>query len=151
MPTYICSTAANRLTAGQRAKIAQAITTVHSEEALAPRYLVQVIFKEVGPSENYIGGKPAPTSHIWIRADIRAGRTESQRTTLQLRMAREVCEIAGALPDDIWVYLNELLPSNMVEFGQLLPQPGEEKQWFHSLPSALQERLSKLEKPGEEL
>jgi phenylpyruvate tautomerase PptA (4-oxalocrotonate tautomerase family) len=147
MPTYICSTAANRLTSEQRAKIAQAITTVHSEEALAPRYLVQVIFKEVGTSENYIGGKPAPTSHIWIRADIRAGRTELQRTTLQLRMAREVSEIAGSSLDNIWIYLNELLPTNMVEFGQLLPQPGEETQWFHGLPGALQERLSTLEKP----
>jgi len=146
MPTYICSTAANRLTVEQRAKIAQAITTVHSEEALAPRYLVQVIFKEVGPSENYIGGKSAPISHIWIRADIRAGRTELQRSTLQLRLAREVSEIAGSSAEDVWVYLNELLAVNMVEFGHLLPQPGEEKQWFHSLPSALQERLGKLEK-----
>jgi phenylpyruvate tautomerase PptA (4-oxalocrotonate tautomerase family) len=147
MPTYICSTAANRLTAEQRAKIAQTITTVHSEEALAPRYLVQVIFKQLDPSQNFIGGNPAPTSHIWIRADIRAGRTEKQRTTLQLRLAREVGEIADSSPEDIWVYINELLPSNMIEFGHLLPQPGEEKQWFQSLPSALQERLSKLEKP----
>jgi phenylpyruvate tautomerase PptA (4-oxalocrotonate tautomerase family) len=136
------------LTGEQRAKIAETITTVHSEEALAPRYLVQVIFKEVGPTENYIGGKPAPLSHIWIRADIRAGRTELQRTTLQLRMAREVGEIAGASPDDIWIYLNELLPSNMIEFGSLLPQPGQEKQWFQSLPPAVQQRLSKLENPG---
>jgi hypothetical protein len=60
-----------------------------------------------------------------------------------------VSEIAGASPEDIWVYLNELVPSNMIEFGHLLPQPGEEKQWFQSLPSAMQERLSKLEKPGQ--
>ncbi len=145
MPTYICSTAANRLTAEQRAKIAHAITTVHSEEALAPRYLVQVIFKEVEPSQNYIGGKAAPAGHIWIRADIRAGRTETQRSKLQLRLVREVGEIAGCAPDDIWVYLNELQANNMVEFGHLLPEPGQEKQWFLSLPPAVQERLRKLE------
>ena len=148
MPTYICSTSANRLTGEQRAKIAETITTVHSEEALAPRYLVQVIFREVAPTENYIGGKPAPLSHIWIRADIRAGRTELQRTTLQLRMAREVSKIAGSSMDDIWIYLNELLPTNMIEFGHLLPQPGQEKQWFESLPPEVQQRLGKLENPG---
>jgi phenylpyruvate tautomerase PptA (4-oxalocrotonate tautomerase family) len=145
MPTYVCSTAVGRLTVEHKAKIARAITTVHSEEALAPRYLVQVIFQEVGPSQNYIGGKAAPLGQIWIRADIRAGRTETQRTTLQLRMAKEICEITGSSPDDIWIYLNELLPSNMIEFGHLLPQPGEEKKWFLSLPSGLRERLSKLE------
>lgn len=145
MPTYICSTAIGRLPVEHKAKIAHAITTVHSEEAFAPRYLVQVIFQEVGPAQNYIGGEPAPTGHIWIRADIRAGRTETQRTRLQLRLVQQVCEITGSSPDDIWVYINELLPTNMVEFGHLLPQPGEEKQWFLSLPKALQERLSKLE------
>ena len=146
MPTYICSTSTGRLTAEHRAKIADAITTIHSQEALAPRYLVQVIFQEVAPGQRYIGGEPAPASHIWIRADIRAGRTETQRTKLQLRLAQKVCEITNSSPDDIWVYLNELLPSNMIEFGHLLPQPGEEKEWFLSLPKALQERLSTLEK-----
>ncbi len=145
MPTYVCSSAAGRLTVEHKANIAHAITTVHSEEALAPRYLVQVIFQEVGPSQNYIGGEPAPQGHIWIRADIRAGRTETQRSRLQLRIVQEICEITGSSPDDIWVYVNELLPSNMVEFGHLLPQPGAEKQWFLSLPKALQERLGKLE------
>lgn len=145
MPTYVCSSAAGRLTVEHKAKIAHAITTVHSEEALAPRYLVQLIFQEVGPSQNYIGGEPAPQSQIWIRADIRAGRTETQRTRLQLRIVQQICEITGSSPDDIWIYVNELLPSNMVEFGHLLPQPGAEKQWFLSLPKALQERLGKLE------
>jgi phenylpyruvate tautomerase PptA (4-oxalocrotonate tautomerase family) len=145
MPTYICSTSVGRLTVEHKAKIAHAITTVHSEEALAPRYLVQIIFQEVGPSQNYIGGEPARRGQIWIRADIRAGRTETQRTRLQLRIVQEVCEITGSSPDDIWVYINELQPTNMVEFGHLLPQPGEEKKWFLSLPKALQERLSKLE------
>lgn len=150
MPTYVCLSGVGRLTAAQRAKIADAITTVHSEEALAPRYLVQVLFPEFAPGQGFIGGKPAPISQIWIRADIRAGRTEAQRTGLQLRIAREVGEIAGAAPDDIWIYLNELLAVNMLEFGHLLPLPGEEKQWFAALPEALQQRLGKLEKPGEE-
>jgi hypothetical protein len=63
-------------------------------------------------------------------------------------MAREVSKIAGSSMDDIWIYLNELLPTNMIEFGHLLPQPGQEKQWFESLPPEVQQRLGKLENPG---
>ncbi len=145
MPTYVCYTAADRLTAEQRSRIATAITTAHSEEALAPRYLVQVMFQEFGPSRNYIGGAPVPSRQFWVRGDIRSGRTDAQRTRLQLRIAREVGEIAGSSPSDMWVYINELLPVNMVEFGHVLPQPGHENEWLGQLPKDLREHLTKLE------
>src|SRR6266403_2121688 len=99
MPTYVCYTAADRLTAEQRSRIATAITTAHSEEALAPRYLVQVMFQEFGSSQNYIGGAPVPSRQFWVRGDIRSGRTDAQRTRLQLRIAQEVGEIAGSSPE----------------------------------------------------
>jgi phenylpyruvate tautomerase PptA (4-oxalocrotonate tautomerase family) len=79
MPTYLCYAAANQLTSEQKAAIAEAITSAHSDEVAAPRYLVQVIFHDLKPSDNYIGSKPASIQQIWIRADIRAGRTEFER------------------------------------------------------------------------
>jgi len=144
MPTYVCFAAADRLTGEQKARIAAAITTAHSEETLAPRSFVQVVFREFGPGETYIGGEPAPAHQIWIRGDIRAGRTVMQRTGLALRIAREVGDIAASSPGDMWVYLNELLPENMVEFGHVLPLPGEERQWLRGLPSDVRQRLAKL-------
>ena len=141
MPTYVCFTYADRLTPGQKERIAKVITQVHSEEAVAPSYLVQVVFQSLLPSQHFVGGAPGPQGQIWIRGDIRAGRTEAQRTRLQLRLAEEVGAIADSAPDDLWIYLNEMQPSNMMEFGYLLPEPGAEAEWFLALPEALRDRL----------
>jgi hypothetical protein len=59
---------------------------------------------------------------------------------LQRRVAGEFAGITGSSPDDRWVYLNELSPENMVEFGHVLPVPGQERQWFRTLPGELQDR-----------
>jgi hypothetical protein len=34
----------------------------------------------------------------------------------------------------MWVYLNELLPENMVEFGHVLPKPGAKSNGFWPFP-----------------
>ena len=145
MPTYVCFVQASRLTPDQKSKIAKAITAAHSEEMAAPRYLVQVIFQEFRPAEVFIGGQPASESQIWVYGDVRIGRTDAQRLAVQSRIAAEVGKIAGCAPDDMWVYINELLPTNMVEFGHVLPLPGHEEEWLHHLPEQLRERLTRLE------
>jgi len=149
MPTYLCYAAAGQLSPEQKATIADAITAAHSEEALAPRYLVQVIFHDLKPSDNYIGGKAASNHHIWSRADIRAGRTDAQKNKLQSRIVRELATITNSFPGDIWVYLTELLPANMVEFGQVLPSPGKENEWFRALSEDLKEHLTELDQSSE--
>jgi len=143
MPTYVCFTYADRLTPVQKQRIAKVITQVHSEEAAAPSYLVQVVFQSLLPTQHFVGGEPGPQGQIWIRGDIRAGRTEAQRTRLQLRLAEEVGRIAGSAPDELWIYLNEMQPRNMMEFGHLLPEPGAEAEWFAALPEALRDRLGR--------
>jgi len=144
MPTYVCFAYPDRLSPGQMEKIAEAITRVHSEEAVAPGYLVQVVFQPLAASRHFVGGAPGPQGQIWIRGDIRAGRTEAQRTRLQLRLAEEVGAIAGSAPEDLWIYLNEMQPRNMMEFGHLLPEPGAEGEWFRALPENLRTRLGRL-------
>jgi phenylpyruvate tautomerase PptA (4-oxalocrotonate tautomerase family) len=73
MPTYLCYAAANQLTSEQKAAIAEAITSAHSEEAAAPRYLVQVIFHDLKAPDSYLGAKPASIHHVWIRAILELG------------------------------------------------------------------------------
>jgi len=143
MPTYLCFAAAGSLTESQKERLAKAITTIHCEEAIAPRYYAQVLFRTYEPGEHFMGGEPAPAGQIWIRGEIRAGRTEGQKSRLLLRLVEEVSVIADTPPDNVWVYLSELPAANMVEFGQLLPPPGGEDAWFQGLPAALRERLLK--------
>jgi len=145
MPTYLCYAAAERLSQQQRAQVAEAITAAHSEEMAAPRYLAQVIFQDLGPGRVFIGGQPAPERQIWVHGEVRSGRTPGQRQALVARLARELARIAQVPADDVWVYLNELCPLDMVEFGHVLPPSGGEEQWLQALPQPLRARLARLQ------
>jgi len=142
MPTYVCSIQPGSLSEEQKAKVAAAISRAHSEATGAPTYFVQVIVDE-NPKSQYLGGEKAK-GHIWIRGDIRAGRTEEQRNGMMLNMMREVSAITGVKESDIWIYLCNLAPTDMIEYGHVLPRPGEEQAWFGGLPDELRSYLKGL-------
>jgi 3-hydroxyacyl-CoA dehydrogenase, NAD binding domain len=60
---------------------------------------------------------------------------------MMLRMMREVAQING-VNRTISVYLCNLAPKDMVEYGHVLPQPGEEAAWYDRLPELLQDYLA---------
>ena len=144
MPTYVCSAAAGRLTPVQKTEIVRSITAIHHEETGAPRYLVQVIFYDVAPDSHYVAGRPAPANQIWVRGDIRSGRTNDQKSQMLRRIMQDVARASGAVEDTVWVYLSEIPAENIAEYGRVLMPPGEEDAWFSSLPDALRERLRPL-------
>lgn len=145
MPTYVCSVPVDLLSGDQKHAVAEAISRIHGAATGAPTYLAQVVFDECAAGSRYLGGTPA-NGHIWIRGDIRAGRSEEVRKTVALRIMQAVAEITGAEPSDIWVYICNLAPTDMIEYGQVLPLPGQEQAWFDALPAALRSRLSFLRK-----
>jgi phenylpyruvate tautomerase PptA (4-oxalocrotonate tautomerase family) len=143
MPTYVCSVPAGSLTITQKTAVAEAIARIHNEATGAPQFLVQVIIDENQSRDRFLGGQ-LTTNHIWIRGDIRAGRTEEQRKKLMLNIVRDVSQITGVNEDSIWVYLCNLEPTDMVEYGQVLPAPGDEQAWFAQLPQPLKDYLARL-------
>src|ERR671918_1458182 len=124
MPTYVCSAATGRLTSDQKAEVVRRITAIHHEETGAPRYLVQVIFYDVAPGSHYIAGRPAPAGQIWVRADIRDGRTDEQKSQMLRRIMQDVGKASGAAEDAVWVYLCDIPAANVAEYGRVLPPPG---------------------------
>lgn len=143
MPTYVCSIRPGLLNDSQKMGIAKAITRNHHELTGAPLYFVQVVIDESATAQRYLGGEPAD-EQIWIRADIRSGRTTDQRSALMLSIMRDVARIAGIDETLVWVYLSNLEPIDMVEYGHALPRPGREKEWFSDLPQSLQDYLVSL-------
>lgn len=143
MPTYVCSVPPKILSEEQKGQIAVAISRRHSEATGAPSFFVQVIVEESESAKRYLGGEPAD-AHIWIRGDIRAGRSEEVRGQLMLNIMRDVSAIASVREEAIWVYLCNLEPTDMVEYGHVLPQPGKEQDWLESLPPSLQTYLKAL-------
>lgn len=141
MPTYICRSQQGRIPREARARIAAAITDAHHHIARAPRYLVQVLFEEIAADSHFIGGHPAPVNQVWLRGEIRAGRSEAQKEQLLVRLTGEIAEILRIPAEEVWVYLGEIPGGNMTEYGHLLSEPGTEAAWFSALPAELQARL----------
>lgn len=144
MPTYVCTAVAGRLTPVQKAEIVRSITAIHHEETGAPRYFVQVIFHDIAPDSHYVAGRLAPAGQIWVRGDIREGRTEEQKSRMLRRIMQDVSSASGAAEDTVWVYLSDIPAKDIAEYGRILPPPGDERTWFAALPAALKERLRAL-------
>src|SRR5208282_5179979 len=140
MPTYVFSTA-KELTADQRKKIVESVTTIHHVEATAPRFFVQVIFYKVEPGSIFIGGEAASADHIWVRADIRSGRSKEQKANILRRIMQETSDILQISQESVWVFISDIPAEGIAEFGAILPQPGGEEKWLAALSSALREKL----------
>jgi len=61
-----------------------------------------------------------------------------------LGIMKEIAAIAKVKEEDVWVYVNNLTATDMVEYGHVLPAPGKEAEWFEGLPGSLQTYLKGL-------
>lgn len=129
MPTYTVTSANIQLSVDRKARIAAGITQAHNEATGAPGYFAQVIFSGLQGDDHFVGGRPNSAPHLFVYGVIRAGRTIEVKRTLISRIVDTVREAAGIGPEDIWVYVQDMDASQMVEFGRFLPQPGEEHEW----------------------
>lgn len=150
MPTYNCVTAPGKLTLAQKEEIARVCTDVYHEEFGIARYLIQVIFYEVANENRYIAGKPARPDLIWIRCDVREGRTEKMKTRLLHRVQEGVAETANVPEEAVWFYLDDLPAINIMEWGHRMPPfrpesvPHNDDAWFQELSAPFKESLQKL-------
>ena len=147
MPTYFCTSANGRLTSEQKKKIASEITKIHAEVTGAPSFFAQVIFNEVKAGDWFMGGAPLNHEHIFVYGHIRAGRAAVDKT----RMIKLMAEAVGAAAQvesarAVWVYVNELPPRQMIEFGHVLPEPGDEPAWTAALPEEDRAYMQKIGK-----
>jgi phenylpyruvate tautomerase PptA (4-oxalocrotonate tautomerase family) len=147
MPTYFCTTIEGRLTAGQKREIAGAITRVHCEVTGAPSFFAQVIFQEVKPGNYFMGGAPLKHDQLFIYGHIRSGRAAVDKSRMIALMAKAVGD-AAKVEDrhSVWVYIGELPPRQMIEFGHLLPEAGGEPAWTAALSEADREFMQSIGK-----
>lgn len=144
MPTYTCAAAAGLLNPERKRAIARAITTAHADITGAPAYFAQVIFEDVAQGDHFIGGAPLAHEHLFVHGRIRAGRTAEDRAALMKRLVADVAKAANLPAFAVWVYLLELPPAAMAEFGHILPEPGAEAEWSRSLPAQDRERMQTI-------
>jgi phenylpyruvate tautomerase PptA (4-oxalocrotonate tautomerase family) len=134
VPTYFVSTAAARLSAAEKQSIAAAITRIHSEVTHAPLFFAQVIFNEIPTGNHFMGGTLADPDGVFIHGHVRSGRSPEQKRQLLVRIVDAVSAATVISRTSIWVYVVDLPPTQMVEYGHILPEPGMEDVWLASLP-----------------
>ena len=146
MPTYIVKYSNFKLTPKQKKFIADGITKTHSKFTGANTFFAQVIFQKNEKSSHFMGGKLAKNKEIFLNGQIRAGRTLIIKKKLILGLREVLTQNTKLKKDFVWVYLEDLPPQQMIEYGEILPKSGEEKKWFKSLSVSLRKRLKRLEK-----
>ncbi len=141
MPTYSVTTVEGRLSAQQKVAIAKEITRIHNEVTGAPSLFAQVLFYELAPGNAFIGGFPLTSDQIFVHGQIRDGRTSAQKTKLIQDVLEASAVAAQTSKFHVWVYIIDLVPTQMAEFGHILPASGKEEEWMASLPPEDRERM----------
>tara|TARA_B100001093_G_scaffold356122_1_gene340687 strand:+ start:266 stop:706 length:441 start_codon:yes stop_codon:yes gene_type:complete len=146
MPTYSVTNSNFNLSAKQQKNIAEAITKVHNVVTGANTYFAQVIFNKTKKDNHFMGGKKVKEPSLFLLGQIRAGRSKVLKDKLISHLKDILVKKSKLDETQIWVYITDLPPSQMIEYGAVLPESGKEKQWFRNLPSKLKKKLSSIEK-----
>ncbi len=146
MPTYTVKYSNFSLSQKQKNLLAEDISKTHSKFTGANTFFAQVIFQKNEKKSHFMGGKLVKTKEIFLNGQIRSGRTSKVKKQLILGLRKILIKNTRLKKDYVWVYLEDLLPDQMIEYGEVLPKSGQEKQWFNSLTSKLRKRLKKMEK-----
>ena len=146
MPTYTVKYSNFNLSQKQKNSLANDISNVHSKYTGANTFFAQVIFQKNEKKSHFIGGKLVKTKEIFLNGQIRSGRTSKVKKKLILGLRQILIKNTNLKKDFVWVYLEDLLPDQMIEYGEVLPKSGKEKKWFNSLTPSLKKRLKKMEK-----
>ena len=146
MPTYTVKYSNFNLSQKQKNSIADDISNTHSKYTGANTFFAQVIFQKNEKNAHFMGGKLVKTKEIFLNGQIRGGRTLKVKKKLILGLRKILIKNTKLPSDFVWVYLEDLLPDQMIEYGEVLPKSGKEKKWFNSLKPSLKKRLKKLEK-----
>ena len=136
MPIYQCAYQHGQLSGDMKAKIATAITDAHVEATGAPRVFVHVFFNEMPPGIAYSAGEP-DAKVTGITGQIRQGRTLDQKQKLIKQIVTSWTEITGQSPKQVIADLTEIDSDITMEYGLILPKPGDEPEWFAKNADAL--------------
>ena len=146
MPTYTVTHSNFNLNSKQQKKLAEGITKVHNVVTGANTYFAQVIFNKTKKNNHFMGGKKVKEPSLFLHGQIRAGRSNEIKDKLITDLKDTLIKNSKLNETQIWVYIVELPPSQMIEYGAVLPESGKEKEWFSSLSPKLKKKLSALEK-----
>ena len=146
MPTYTVTNSNFNLTSKQQQNLAQGITKVHNVVTGANTYFAQVIFNKTKKNNHFMGGKKVKEPSLFLLGQIRAGRPKKTKDRLISDLKNILVKKTKLDETQVWVYIVDLPPAQMIEYGAVLPESGKELQWFKGLSNKLKKKLSQMEK-----
>jgi phenylpyruvate tautomerase PptA (4-oxalocrotonate tautomerase family) len=145
MPTYTVTHSNFKLQTKTKVQIAKGITRVHNLVTGANTYFAQVIFNKTKNNDHYMGGKKVREPQLFLHGQIRSGRSGKIKKKLILDLKNTLIKNSKLNETQIWVYIIDLTPSQMIEYGAILPESGGEAKWFKGLSPMLRRKLKKME------
>ena len=146
MPTYTVTNSNFNISSKQQKRLAEGITKVHNVVTGANTYFAQVIFNKTKKNNHFMGGKKVKEPSLFLLGQIRAGRSKEVKDKLISDLKHVLVKNSKLDETQVWVYINDLPPSQMIEYGAVLPESGKEKKWFANLPIKLKKKLAAIEK-----
>ncbi|HKK54798.1 tautomerase family protein [Marinobacter sp.] len=141
MPTYTVTVANLALSLQQKSQVAEAITTAHHTQTGAPRFFAQVLFCAAIEGEHFVGGSVNKSPQVYVHGLVRQGRSTGVKQALMSQMLEEIVRIADITTEDVWIYLQDIPATQMIEFGRFLPAPGDEAEWEREMTPEKRSRL----------
>ena len=145
MPTYTVTHSNFKFQTKTKVKIAKGITKVHNIVTGANTYFAQVIFNKTKNNDHYMGGKKVKEPQLFLHGQIRSGRSAKIKKKLILDLKNTLIKNSKLNETQIWVYIVDITPSQMIEYGAILPKSGGEAKWFKNLSPKLKKKLKQME------
>jgi hypothetical protein len=94
-----------------------------------------------------LGSAPLRHDQVFVYGHIRSGRAAVDKSRMIALMAKAVGDAAKVESSrSVWVYVAELPPRQMIEFGHLLPEAGDKSAWTAALPASDREFMQSIGK-----
>lgn len=124
MPLYNVTTQTGVLNGEAKARLANKLTTFHSDYSGVPPAWVQIVFHDYAPGSGFSGGKPAAIVALTLL--IRTGRSPEYKRGLLKRLWEILREATGAPDHQIVIGVQEVPASQAMEMGQIMPDIAEQ-------------------------
>ncbi len=143
MPTYTVTFANLSLSPQQKSQIAEAITAAHNAQTGAPRFFAQVLFSAADEGDHFVGGRVNTAPQVYVHGLVREGRSIEIKQALMSQMLEDIAQIVDISVEDVWIYLQDIPATQMIEFGRFLPAPGDEGEWEKGMSPGKRDSLPK--------
>ena len=106
-----------------------------SAQTSAPRFFAQVLFSAANEGDHFVGGRVNTAPQVYVHDLVREGRSSEVKQALMSQMLEEIAQIVDITAEDVWIYLQDIPATQMIEFGRFLPAPGDEAEWEKGMSS----------------